>query len=113
MLSLPQRCVNRAYKMVCLLYCKHALRFALGKNILTLIKFRRYYRTSKKSNLDISKELDEILIGLMLGDLHAEKRGVASNTRLQFKQSETHKDYLYPAHAGEIYFLNFQGRNLN
>ena len=33
--------------------------------------------------LELSNDLDEIIIGSMLGDLSAEKPGVKSNTRLQ------------------------------
>lgn len=43
----------------------------------------RFYRTSKKAHLELSNDLDEIIIGSMLGDLSAEKPGVKSNTRLQ------------------------------
>jgi len=32
----------------------------------------RDYRTSNKQNLTLSPELEEIIIGLMLGDLYAE-----------------------------------------
>lgn len=54
----------------------------------------RFYRTSKKANLELSNDLDEIIIGSMLGDLSAEKPGVKSNTRLQFKQSIKNKLYI-------------------
>ena len=49
--------------------------------------FARFYRVSAKSHLELSPELVEVLIGLMLGDLHAERKNLNSNTRLQFKQS--------------------------
>jgi hypothetical protein len=54
----------------------------------------RFYRTSKKAHLELSNDLDEIIIGSMLGDLSAEKPGVKSNTRLQFKQSIKNKLYI-------------------
>ena len=47
----------------------------------------REYRTSKKAYLEVPSNLNEIIIGSMLGDLTAEKPGINSNTRLQFKQS--------------------------
>lgn len=42
----------------------------------------------------MSSELEEIIIGLMLGDLFAEKNNSNSNTRLQFKQSNENKEYI-------------------
>jgi len=59
-----------------------------------LFYFKRYYRTSKKANLIISDELNEIIIGSMLGDLTAEKPNANSNTRLQFKQSIKNRLYI-------------------
>ena len=68
------------------------------KNNINL-KLVRFYRKSAKYNLELSTDLKEIIIGLMLGDLFAEKTGKCnSNTRLQFKQSIKNKvyiDYLY------------------
>jgi hypothetical protein len=60
--------------------------------------FIRLYHKSAKFNLELSKEKSEIIIGLMLGDLFAEKRNLNSNTRLQFKQStknQIYVDHLY------------------
>jgi hypothetical protein len=57
-------------------------------------KLVRFYRKSAKFYLEVST----IIIGLMLGDLFAEKIKPNSNTRLQFKQSNKNKvyiDYLY------------------
>ena len=54
----------------------------------------RFYRTSSKFNLNLTSDLEEIIIGLMLGDLHAEKLTPNSNTRLQFKQSIKNKNYI-------------------
>jgi len=56
--------------------------------------FARFYRVSAKSNLELTPELSEIIIGLMLGDLFAERKSLSSNTRLQFKQSNKNKDYI-------------------
>ena len=58
-----------------------------------LIHFRSY-RKSAKFNLQLNSELEEIIIGLLLGDLFAEKRKPNSNTRLQFKQSNKNKLYI-------------------
>ena len=63
------------------------------KNNINLM-FVRFYRKSAKFNLELSTELEEIIIGLMLGDLFAEKRNPNSNTRLQFKQSNKNKVYI-------------------
>jgi hypothetical protein len=48
--------------------------------------FIRLYRKSAKFHLELSCELEEIIIGLMLGDLFAEKRNPNSNTRLKILQ---------------------------
>ena len=56
--------------------------------------FVREYRKSSKYNLTLDMDLEEIIVGLMLGDLFAEKRKLSSNTRLQFKQSAKNKAYV-------------------
>ena len=61
-----------------------------NKNLMLV----RFYRKSAKYALELNAELKEILIGLMLGDLFAEKRNPNSNTRLQFKQSLKNKVYI-------------------
>jgi len=78
------------------------------KNILNIKKFillplpyfykkapkqKREYRKSSKYDLILTKELEEIIIGLLLGDLYAEKNKEKSNTRLQFKQSIKNKAF--------------------
>ena len=78
------------------------------KNNIKLNTFVRMYRTSKKAHLEVPKNLDEIIIGSMLGDLTAEKPGVNSNTRLQFKQSL--KNRLYIEHLYSL-FQEFCGSN--
>lgn len=55
----------------------------------------RNYRTSAKNHLTVTSGLDEIIIGSMLGDLSAEKPSIKHNTRLQFRQSEINKEYIY------------------
>nr|YP_007476113.1 hypothetical protein H915_mgp33 [Cantharellus cibarius]AGE93534.1 hypothetical protein [Cantharellus cibarius] len=57
-------------------------------------KLYRFYRTSAKAHLELTPELDEIIIGSMLGDLSAEKRNDNSNTRLQFKQTTLNEPYI-------------------
>jgi hypothetical protein len=52
------------------------------------------YKKSTKYNFKLDIRLEEIIIGLMLGDLFAEKRKITSNTRLQFKQSIKNKAYI-------------------
>jgi hypothetical protein len=54
----------------------------------------RNYRKSIKYNLIVDQEKREILLGLLLGDLFAEKPSLYSNTRLQFKQSVINKEYI-------------------
>lgn len=51
-------------------------------------------RLTKKeqSEYTIPKNLEQILVGLLLGDLWADRRG--DNTRFRFKQGICHKDYL-------------------
>ena len=67
----------------------HSLRST--RNLINLNQVRHI---SKKAHLQITKELDEILIGTMLGDLTAEKPKQNSNTRLHFKQSIINKVYI-------------------
>jgi LAGLIDADG DNA endonuclease family len=62
-----------------------------------------FYRKSFKSNLTIPSELEDIIIGLILGDLQAEKINLNSNTRLQFKQSYKNKDYI--DHYYSLFYL--------
>lgn len=54
----------------------------------------RFYRKSAQHHLTLSTELEEIITGLILGDLYAEKKNSNSNTRLQFKQSIKNKAYI-------------------
>jgi hypothetical protein len=63
------------------------------KNNINLM-LARFYRKSANYDLELNTELIEIIIGLMLGDLFAEKRNPNSNTRLQFKQSIKNKVYI-------------------
>ena len=54
----------------------------------------RFYRTSAKADFILPQHLTDILIGLMLGDLHAERKTVRNNTRLQFHQTINHNEYI-------------------
>lgn len=62
------------------------------QNLNSLTK--RFYRKSSMYHLNLTTELDEIIIGCLLGDLSAEKKNINSNTRLQFKQSIINIDYV-------------------
>src|SRR4051812_35522710 len=53
-----------------------------------------FYATSAKALLQITPLLHEIIVGSMLGDLTAERPNSNRNTRLIFKQSAAHKDYI-------------------
>lgn len=63
-------------------------------NIINILFMKRSYRTSKKNHLELPNELNDIIIGSMLGDLTAEKPSVKSNTRLHFKQSLKNRSYI-------------------
>jgi len=52
------------------------------------------YSKDYKSNITISYFLTSVIIGLMLGDLHASRFSPRGNTRLCFDQSEIHYSYL-------------------
>jgi hypothetical protein len=70
----------------------------MKKSYKIVHNFVRFYRKSNKFDLSLSTDLEEIIIGLILGDLFAEKIKPKSNTRLQFKQSiknEVYIDHLY------------------
>lgn len=54
----------------------------------------RFYRTSPKAHLILTQLLLEVGIGLMLGDIHAEKPSAKHNTRLQFHHSEVQGFYM-------------------
>jgi hypothetical protein len=51
---------------------------------------------AEKDKFTLSKELKDILVGLMMGDLYALKRGktVKGNTALRFEQGIGHEKYL-------------------
>ena len=67
----------------------------LRKRLFSSFKQQKNKRLSifEKSQFNVSQELKEILIGLFLGDLHAQKR--STNTNLHFEQGFIHKDYIF------------------
>lgn len=60
------------------------------------IKLNRSKRLtqSERSQFSLPKELFDILIGLLLGDLCAQKPSIKANTFFRFEQGSIHKDYL-------------------
>jgi hypothetical protein len=49
----------------------------------------------EKKRMTLPQDLQEILIGLLLGDVFAQRRTVKGNTNLHFEQGLVHKDYLF------------------
>ena len=71
-----------------------------GLFILSLVPVKPKRLTNlEKSQFTLSDELKQILVGLILGDLHMDKQPI--NVRLMFKQGIIHKDYLM--HLYEIF----------
>jgi hypothetical protein len=67
---------------------------AIGQLVLSSLlplKARRLGKLEREQFV-VPADLREILVGLFLGDLHAEKR--SKNTRLKFGQGVVHKEYL-------------------
>lgn len=56
---------------------------------------RFYSNTNTNNKIILSKELKEIIIGKILGDLGTERPNLNCNTRLQFKHTYSQKDYIY------------------
>ena len=72
--------------------------------------FRRYFSTSlpkkrltnlERAQFSLPQDLKEILVGLFLGDLSAQKRSSKGNTNLHFEQGYLHKDYI--SHLYDIF----------
>jgi len=57
--------------------------------------------------------LDEILVGLLLGDLCAQKISEKGNTNLHFVQGIVHKDYLYHLYGLFKEFCNLESKITN
>ena len=56
---------------------------------------------AERTQLVLSKELKEISVGLLLGDLYGEKQKTSINIRFVFNQGIIHKDYLF--HLFELF----------
>ena len=69
-------------------------------------KTRLRAKNFERKRIFIPKDLQEILIGLLLGDVCAQKRSAKGNTNLYFEQGLLHKDYLF--HLFEL-FKSFSG----
>jgi LAGLIDADG DNA endonuclease family len=61
---------------------------------INLNNFARTYKTSSKVNLKIPFNLNEIIIGNLLGDGHISKRNTYSNSRFEFTQSIKNRIYI-------------------
>src|SRR3982751_713360 len=48
----------------------------------------------EREAFSLPEELKQILVGLMLGDLNAQKQTINSNVRLRFEQGLVHEQYL-------------------
>nr|QWC53663.1 LAGLIDADG homing endonuclease [Rhizoctonia solani] len=59
-----------------------------------MLKKKNYLTQAERLQFTLPTQLNEILVGLLLGDLFARKRGQAGNTYLFFIQGLVHKDYL-------------------
>jgi hypothetical protein len=64
-----------------------------GMGALTPIKPQRLTRAEQEA-FTLSKENKDILVGLILGDLHVRKQKLGVNPCLMFSQGIIHKDYL-------------------
>jgi len=69
-----------------------------GKIDTTNIKFSKEYKQSMR----VPNNLDNIIVGLLLGDLHISRD--FKNSRLQFRQGDSNKAYLLHLHD---LFINF------
>jgi hypothetical protein len=49
----------------------------------------------ERAQFSIPMNLRDVLVGLLLGDLCAQKRSVNGNTNLHFEQGFLHKDYIF------------------
>jgi hypothetical protein len=77
--------------------------FGSGLNIFSglflssLVPVKMKSRLTKKERGEfvIPENLNEILVGLLLGDLYIQKHKASKNPRLVFLQGTIHKDYIY------------------
>lgn len=49
---------------------------------------------AERASMEITKDLKENLVGLILGDVNCQKQYLIGNTRLRFRQGKVHEDYL-------------------
>ncbi len=77
--------------------------FTLSTGLIVSAKSKESQNTPKpwrltkleQSRFVLHEDLKNILVGLILGDLHIQKRTVNSNPVLKFEQGLVHKDYLF------------------
>jgi len=55
----------------------------------------------ERSQFTLSGDLQDILVGLIIGDLHVRKHTKNSNAKLRFEQGFVHNDYLF--HLYELF----------
>jgi len=55
---------------------------------------RNLISRAERALLTLSSESEQILVGLLLGDLFAQKRSLSGNALLRFGQGLVHEDYL-------------------
>jgi len=56
---------------------------------------KKRLKNFQRRRFSLTKDLQEILIGLLLGDVCAQKRSIKGNTNIHFEQSIIHKDYIF------------------
>jgi len=61
---------------------------------LVPVKPRKLTKLERES-FSVSEVLQQIIVGLLLGDLNAQKQTPNSNVRLRFEQGFVHKDYIF------------------
>jgi len=61
---------------------------------MPLVKPGRRLTKAEQSKFTLSDELKQILVGLILGDLHIPPKTLNSNPYLQFAQGTVHEQYL-------------------
>lgn len=77
-----------------------AVRIYTAKSFLNCSPFifplgsTRLIRSSSKSDIELTSELKQVVVGKMLGDLGSERPNLNCNTRLQFKQTYNQKEYI-------------------
>ena len=64
------------------------------KKIFIRHNYKKFFYRKSKIYSEISIELKEIIVGLILGDLYVRRRYKNSNTSFHFKGGLVHKEYL-------------------